>query len=231
MPHKYLPMLRYYRLIFVLVFPFTFLWGQVKIGQNLDQLNPAAILELEATDKGLLLPRLTNKQRDAIPVNESTEGLLIFNSDLNAIQYLKRQSTTASKVTSAKKYFWESANDGRILLETHTNPIKGQLYYNSQNASLHLWNGNNWVEVGGASFFEHSHIVTPTPAQQLSLIGTQLSISQGNTVDFLPLIKDNPLLVGPVGPKGPQGPAEPQGPAGVSVTGTDSQTLKNFRLE
>ena len=91
--------------------------------------------------------------------------------------------------------------------------------------ALYLWNGTAWIAIGGA----HSHTVTPTPAQQLSLSGSQLSISEGNTVDLLSFIQGNPLLVGPAGPRGPagaQGLTGPQGPAGVGTSGTDSQTLR-----
>ena len=81
------------KFIFLFFFSGSFIWGQVKIGDNVEVLNPAAVLELEATDKGLLLPRLTNEQRDSIELNEASEGLLIFNVDTNEIQYLKRHSS------------------------------------------------------------------------------------------------------------------------------------------
>ena len=81
----------------VLVFPLSFLWGQVKIGENISVLNPAAILELESTNKGLLLPRLTTSQRDNIPIDDETEGLFIFNVDSNSIQYLKRESASTTE--------------------------------------------------------------------------------------------------------------------------------------
>ena len=228
--------------ILVLVFPLSLLWGQVKIGEHIDVLNPAAILELESTTQGLLLPRLTTAQRDSIPIHENTEGLLIFNVDSNAIQYLKRKADTA---TNNKKpsYAWESAQDNRIRFAQTSRPETGQLFFDALEMALYLWNGTAWIAIGGA----HSHTVTPTPAQQLSLSGSQLSISEGNTVDLLSFIQGNPLLVGPAGPAGPKGPAGvqgltgpqgpagvqgppgatgPQGPAGVGTSGTDSQTLR-----
>lgn len=56
-----------------------------------------------------------------------------------------------------------------------------------------------------------------TDAQTLSVSGSNLSISGGNTVT---LPSGTP---GPTGPQGPAGPAGPQGPAGPA--GTDAQTL------
>ena len=113
--------------ILVLVFPLSLLWGQVKIGEHIDVLNPAAILELESTRQGLLLPRLTTAQRDSITIHENTEGLLIFNVDSNTIQYLKREPVAA---TNNKKlsYSWESAQDDRIHFAQTSNPDAGQLF-------------------------------------------------------------------------------------------------------
>ena len=196
--------------ILVLVFPLSLLWGQVKIGEHIDVLNPAAILELESTRQGLLLPRLTTAQRDSIPIHENTEGLLIFNVNSNTIQYLKREAVSATN-NNKPSYVWESAQDDRIRFAQTSHPEAGQLFFDALETALYLWNGTAWIPIGGA----HSHTVTPTPAQQLSLTGAQLSISEGNTVDLLPFIQGNPLLVGPAGPAGAQGPTGPQGPAGV----------------
>ena len=233
----------------VLVFPLSFLWGQVKIGENISVLNPAAILELESTNKGLLLPRLTTSQRDNIPIDDETEGLLIFNLDSNSIQYLKRESASTTENKKTSSYSWESAKDDRILFEQTKDPEVGQLFFDSLESSLYLWNGAAWLIIGGASFFEHSHTITPTVAQELSLNGSLLSISEGNTIDLSSFIEENPILVGPTGPPGPrgprgfagvqgpigltgatgptgpQGPIGLQGPAGLTTSGTDSQTL------
>ena len=107
--------------ILVLVFPLSFLWGQVKIGEHVDVLNPAAILELESTTQGLLLPRLITAQRDSIPIHKNTEGLLIFNVDSNTIQYLKREADTTTN-NKQPSYSWESAQDDRIRFAQTSHP-------------------------------------------------------------------------------------------------------------
>lgn len=56
--------------------------GSVGIGTS--SIDASAILEVMSTTKGLLLPRLTTTQRDA--VSSPTAGLLIYNSTLNAFQ-------------------------------------------------------------------------------------------------------------------------------------------------
>ena len=75
------------KFIFLFFFSGSFIWGQVKIGDNVEVLNPAAVLELEATDKGLLLPRLTNEQRDSIELNEASEGSLEYFLKENTVDF------------------------------------------------------------------------------------------------------------------------------------------------
>ena len=41
----------------------------------------SAILDIESTEKGVLLPRMTQDQRDAIPVNSGSHGLLVYQTD------------------------------------------------------------------------------------------------------------------------------------------------------
>ena len=47
--------------------------------------NPKAALEIQATDKGILFPRLTSAQRDAIP--NPPDGLHIYNVDERCLNY------------------------------------------------------------------------------------------------------------------------------------------------
>lgn len=53
--------------------------AQVKIGDNPATINNSSLLELESTDKGILIPRMTSAQRNAI--SSPTMGLLVFQSD------------------------------------------------------------------------------------------------------------------------------------------------------
>ena len=41
----------------------------------------SAILDIESTEKGVLLPRMTQDQRDAIPVNSGSHGLMVYQTD------------------------------------------------------------------------------------------------------------------------------------------------------
>lgn len=56
----------------------------VKISNNPGNPDASAILELDATNKGFLLPRMTTAQRDSIP--NPAVGLMIYNTSTDCIQ-------------------------------------------------------------------------------------------------------------------------------------------------
>ena len=191
-------------------------WGQIKLGESPDYIDPSALLELESTTKGLLLPRMTSAQRDALPMDTSPVGLLIYNTDLHEIQYLFEVTLTNAKGEKRQELRWESATDDTIPFTRPTNPVAGQLFYDTGTAQLNLWDGSQWVVVS-ANNANSGAVTTTLSYQTLSLVGNQLTISNGNSIDLSSLVT---TTIGTVGPQGVQGPAGPQGnPA------TDDQSL------
>ncbi|WP_379969520.1 hypothetical protein [Epilithonimonas sp. UC225_85] len=60
--------------------------AQVKITKSpltADTIDPSAMLEVESTDMGTLIPRLTTSERDLI--SSPSNGLLIFNKDTGCL--------------------------------------------------------------------------------------------------------------------------------------------------
>lgn len=58
------------------------LYAQVKIGENLQVIDPASLLELESTQRTLVLTRVSTVQMNAItPLN----GAVVYNTDVNCI--------------------------------------------------------------------------------------------------------------------------------------------------
>jgi len=172
--------LYFFLFLLFLFFCSQYSWGQIKLGNNPANIDPTALLELESSTHGLLLPRMTSAQRDALPMDTSPIGLLIFNTDLNEIQYLYEATVVNAKGEQRQELRWESATDDTIPFTQPTNPAAGQLFYDSATKQLNLWNGNEWVVVGEST--TNSGGATSTLSyQNLTLTGTQLSISNGNT--------------------------------------------------
>lgn len=60
--------------------------GRVVIGGTSSDFNVNAALEITSTDKGLLLPRLTTTQRDAVTWGSDEKGMIIFNTTSSTFQ-------------------------------------------------------------------------------------------------------------------------------------------------
>ncbi|MFN8322890.1 MAG: hypothetical protein U0T74_09550 [Chitinophagales bacterium] len=73
--------------------------GGVAIGANVagplgSTPDASAVLDLQSTSKGLMVPRMTTSQRNAIVVNAAREGLLIFNTDNDCFEWWDTKNTT-----------------------------------------------------------------------------------------------------------------------------------------
>jgi len=104
-------------------------------------IDQSAQLEIYGTDKGLLIPRLTSAQRDAI--NSPAEGLLIYNTDDNAFQYF----------TDLKWYNWSS--NATAYGDTEGNP--GTSCQDILTIDPTATDGNYWIDpdgTGGVDAFE-----------------------------------------------------------------------------
>lgn len=73
---------------FIILFSFCVLPVFSQLGAGTTSPSPRAILDLTATDKGFLLPRMTSTQRIAILPNDTTDkGLQVFDTDTNSIWF------------------------------------------------------------------------------------------------------------------------------------------------
>src|SRR5258705_8949004 len=69
---------------YLLLHSFYFLFAQ-NVGIGTNSPNAKAILDVKATDKGILFPRMTTTQRNAI--SNPPNGLHIFNTDERCLNY------------------------------------------------------------------------------------------------------------------------------------------------
>lgn len=99
----------------------TALSAQTVIGG--DTIDLSAMLDIQGTDKGILLPRLSNAQRNAIAA--PAKGLLLFNTEENCIQI-----NTGTPLLP----LWKCLGEGL--------PAAG-----NQPGNILYWNGSGWVRL------------------------------------------------------------------------------------
>jgi hypothetical protein len=68
--------------------------AQNNVGIGTTTPNAKAILDLQATNKGLLVPRMTTVQMNSVATNSTTNGLLVYNTDLNCFHYWNTSTST-----------------------------------------------------------------------------------------------------------------------------------------
>lgn len=81
-------------------------FAQVKIGDNPTTINPGSVLELESTNKGLLLPRvnLTSTTVWSPLLGTATAGMHVYNKDTTTIAGSAAYPTLAAK---KGEYYWD----------------------------------------------------------------------------------------------------------------------------
>ncbi len=70
---------------------YTYSIAQVAINADGSEPNGAAMLDIKSTDKGILIPRMTSAQRNAIAL--STSGLLVYDLDTESFWYYNNATT------------------------------------------------------------------------------------------------------------------------------------------
>ena len=161
--------------------------GGVSIGKGNSDADPSALLELVSTNKGLLIPRLSSSEREGI--SSPANGLIVYD-------------TTKSSI-----YYWDGAAwkpvSGKNITSGTTFPIDANdndLFFNTDSKLLYVKVMGNWTSAGakkqilelnstklklleeGAA--SGSEVDLSGLLQNLSFVGTKLTISNGNTVDL-----------------------------------------------
>ncbi len=114
----------------LLTFSFALATAQVKIGNRPSVIDPASVLELESSDKFLVITRMTSAQMmSATPL----EGAMVYNTDLKCVYVYRNPS-------------WKSLCEGAKIIESATAPASpqlGDLWVNGN--TTYGWNGSKWV--------------------------------------------------------------------------------------
>ena len=90
--------------------------AQVTINTDGSNADPSAILDLKSSEKGLLIPRMTTLERDAI--SNPAEGLLIYNTQANAFQYYKSPNWKEIVESSLLACIMDGDLDTKVCVDT-----------------------------------------------------------------------------------------------------------------
>ncbi len=98
-------------LTIVLLFSNICAHAQVKIGNNPNTINAASILEIEDTNRGILIPRMTTAQRNAI--SSPPNGLQVYNTTTSTMDVFRSnrwESTAYSNPNESLIYVYSLAD-------------------------------------------------------------------------------------------------------------------------
>lgn len=181
-----------FKVLFFAVFNLVFLasgFAQAKLGENVKDINPHALFELESNHQGLLIPRMTQAERDlafSVPI---PEGLIIYNLDASCVE------------------FWNGKSEEWICLK-NIEPIGQQLSLNKNqlllsdggmvDLSAYLPKNDQLLSISGnvLSLSSGNSVVLPlsNDNQKISLVSQTLSIERGGSVDLNVLNADDQNL-------------------------------------
>ncbi|MCB9500285.1 MAG: hypothetical protein R2772_03790 [Chitinophagales bacterium] len=84
-------------------------FAQQNIGINTETPDSSAILDIESTEKGILIPRLTSLQRLAI--DSPANSLMVFDLDESAIFYFSDTASAWLKIPDKSEIYWNIKNN------------------------------------------------------------------------------------------------------------------------
>jgi hypothetical protein len=109
--------------------------------------NPEAILDLQSSDQGFLVPRLTAVQRLAIPVAQASNGLMVFDIDSNRFCYYDH-------VPQPGISHWDVISNTSDLQSLQLwNPSGANMYYNSGNVGIGNSNPQTPLQVSSGDVY------------------------------------------------------------------------------
>ena len=189
-----------YLSLFMLLLPSVEVHAQAKLGDNPTNVNPNVLLELESSDKGLLIPRLTTSQRDTAFTADVPEGLIIYNTTEDCLQVYSNALWNCLSGTSGGAM----TLDGNIL---HHNGGSVDLTALLASSGLTVATGDDDTAV----------IQLGTSAITLKEGSNIILTESGNTITI--------ASAGVRGLTGATGVAGPEGPQGPAASNTDNQAL------
>ncbi len=139
-------MKKYFQLLMVLFFAATIKLSAQNIGINNTGTAPdkSAMLDISATDKGILIPRMTSVQRNAIA--KPAKGLLVYDSSASAFWFHNGTAWASLSVAGGANYW---TVNGANIFNNNTGNVGIGL--NAPMAPLHIKNDNEALRIQGTT--------------------------------------------------------------------------------
>jgi hypothetical protein len=102
--------------------------AQVKIGDTTGAINPKAVLELKDTTRGLLLPRMSTTQMNAIV--SPPDGLLVYNNTAKNIYQYKQSNSLWMPIRSDSSDWYLDTSTAKLYLR-YGLANKDSIYYHT----------------------------------------------------------------------------------------------------
>lgn len=113
------------------------------MGIGTESPNNNAILELSATNKGFLPPRLTTAQRDAIPAASRPAGLMVYNTNTNCMDFWNSSTWVSTCAVTAPPagiitaITCASATNNGTIVTGSNNSVSSSIPYTGGNGGSH----------------------------------------------------------------------------------------------
>lgn len=145
--------------------------GGVSIGKGRLGAHEKAILELVSDSKGLLIPRMTSVERNAIfeVPDDSGKGLMVYDIDKKAFYYYDG-------------VLWKeiSGGDNKVNLGTElplaSSSVAGELFFNTSTSSLFIFDGIDWI----VSSAKAENLVTSVAGKTGDIVLQKEDVGLGN---------------------------------------------------
>lgn len=79
---------------------FSAQFSNAQVGINTTSPDPSSMLDVSATDKGMLTPRMTTAQRVAITTTATSDGLIVYDTDMKSFYYYKTTPNAWVRINS-----------------------------------------------------------------------------------------------------------------------------------
>ncbi len=171
-------------------------FAQVKIGNNPSSMSSSALVEMESTERGLLVPRMKTSERNSIAW--PAQGLMVYDTEVNGF-FVYNGAVWAPldySLPSGSLVLGNSANDGNLLNNNFS--FVGKMFSELQLTNVITASGNSWLKMSDG-FQERSQMTTLRAGSQVIFWGGYNQSTGFNDGTFYNPVNDSWTAIPPIG--------------------------------